>query len=61
MTQQVLSPQEKANKLVLLCLTMNPDLNEAKDMAKKIAKNMTHTPDYIKEYISDVVKHIDSI
>jgi hypothetical protein len=61
MTQQVLSPQEKANKLVLLCLTMNPDLNEAKDMAKKIAKNMTHTPDYIKEYISDVAKHIDSI
>ena len=61
MAQQVISPSDKANKLVLLCLTMNPDLDKAKDMAKKIAQHMTHTPEYIEEYISDVLKSINDI
>lgn len=60
MTQQVLSPKEKAAELILLALTINPDLSKSKAIAMKIANLMSAVPNDVEDYISDVLYAIDN-
>jgi isocitrate lyase len=49
-------PQEKATILVLFCMTIVPDFEKARTMAKKIAKEMPSFAETMLHFIDNLPK-----
>jgi hypothetical protein len=54
-------PQEKATILVLFCMTIVPDFEKARTMAKKIAKEMPSFAETNTDKIESMLQFIDNL
>jgi hypothetical protein len=61
MTSQIITPQEKAARLVLFCMSLWPNYEKARDMAKRIAKEMPSFAEADEDRISQVLQAIDNL
>jgi hypothetical protein len=61
MNVQMITPQEKAARLVLFCMSLSPNYEKAKIMAKRIAKEMPSFAEADEERISLVLQAIDNL